>query len=58
MLVKNASIFHNRLNDMLEEVPHTLTDLLLIVHDFTETSESLISALSGIIVESSENWLL
>lgn len=48
--VKDATIFHDRLDDVLEEIPHALADGLLVVDQLTETSQTLICALSAVIV--------
>ena len=43
---------------MLEEHPHALTDLFLVVNQLTETCETLVCGFGAKIVERTENGLL
>ena len=43
---------------MLEEHPHALTDLFLVVDQLTETCETLVCGFGAKIVERTENGLL
>ena len=52
IVVQNASIFHDRLDDQLEEVPHALAHTLLVVDELAKTGQTLIGALRSIVIES------
>lgn len=58
MVVKDATIFHDRLENKLEEVPHALSSSLLVVDKLTETCETLVRALSSKVIQSRQDWLL
>ena len=43
---------------MLEEIPHALAQVLLIVDQLTEASQTFVSALGAEVIEAGQDWLL
>lgn len=56
MIVKDAAVFHDWDHYGVEEIPHALACTLLIVDQFAETSEPLVSRLRAEVVESGQDW--
>lgn len=56
--VEDTTIFHDRLNDKLEEVPHALADNLLVVDQLAKAGQALISAIRCDIIKSRQDGRL
>ena len=52
VVVQNATIFHDRIYNKLEEVPHALADNWLVVDELTEASQAIIGTLRAKVIES------
>lgn len=58
IVVKDATILHDRLENKLEEVPHALSSSLLVVDKLTQARETLVCALSSKVIQSRQDRLL
>ena len=57
-LVEDAFLSHNRVNDVLEEVPHRLAHSFLTVEELSEASETFIRRSGVYVVQSLIDRLL
>jgi len=51
VLVKDTTVFHDRLHDVLEEVPHALAGALLVVNELAKAGQALVRALCEHVVQ-------
>lgn len=54
-VVEDTTIFHERLNDMLEEVPHALAHTRLVVDQLTKACQALVCAIRAYISQSRQD---